>query len=506
MTYQLIHGSAHNIPIPDKSVHSLICSPPYFGLRKYAGDQGIEWPTVEYSPMAGLAPIRVQGCEPGCDHEWADGKTVNVGRRDADTRNTWQYQAGIRPNIYQASSGGDTQTTQGAYCIHCGGWRGGLGLEVSIEAFIGHLILCLREWHRILRDDGTCWVNLGSSYNGSGGIGNIDGKQGTNKGSLDKRPTRINGLKPKDLILVMDRFANAAQADGWYIRSRPPWIKRNSMPESVTDRPSTSHEEWVMLAKSENYFWDIEAIKMPAKEWTGRAATFARNGAVSEHVLPGQTAAVHRADRTDTIDTSTGRNRRTGDWYYESLDIAISEIETWLNHAKQVRKTGGLLLDVDGDPAAFLVNPRPYKEAHFATFPQQMIEPIIRGATSAHGVCAKCGAPWRRVVERTQYRPEIVPNGYRNVDESRGDKTRKISGKEYNEQVQSKTTGWEPTCTCNCDEVTPAVVCDPFVGSGTSIRAAMKLGRNAIGVDISDEYLGDLVPERASNIQMELAL
>jgi hypothetical protein len=121
-------------------------------------------------------------------------------------------------------------------------------------------------------------------------------------------------------------------------------------------------------------------------------------------------------------------------------------------------------------------------------------------------VTAACLAPYRRVVERTQYQPEVVPNGHRNVDESRNDKTRKISGREYNEQVQSRTTGWQRTCNCDCDEVIPATVCDPFAGSGTTLRSAMKLGRSAIGVDISHEYLSDLVPERTSNIQMELAL
>lgn len=170
--YQLIHGSAHNIPIPDKSVHCLVTSPPYFGLRVYQDTHPIEWPTVEYAPMPGVAPIRVPAQT--CD----------------------------------------------------------LGLENDIESYIGHLMLCLREWWRVLRDDGTCWVNLGDSMS--------SGKQEAS---------------------VPERFKLAAQADGWICRSTIIWSKPNPMPESVTDRPTKAHEYVYLLAKAVRYYYDADAIR-----------------------------------------------------------------------------------------------------------------------------------------------------------------------------------------------------------------------------------------------------
>lgn len=265
MSYQLIHGSAHSLPqIPDKSVHLICTSPPYFGLRSYSGDQAIEWPTVEYAPMAGLAPIRVQGCEPGCVHEWADGKPVGVGRNDGGR------DIGGRGGNYQGDGQHKSQTTQGAYCIYCSGWRGGLGLEPTIEAYIGHLILCLREWHRILRPEGLCFVNLGDSYNGSNGSGGDYNVGGLREGQPRYPGRRANGLKPKDLMMVPSRFALAAQAEGWYLRSAIVWAKGVSfiphyagscMPESVQDRPTNGYEMVYMLAKSPSYYYDADAVK-----------------------------------------------------------------------------------------------------------------------------------------------------------------------------------------------------------------------------------------------------
>lgn len=122
-------------------------------------------------------------------------------------------------------------------------------------------------------------------------------------------------------------------------------------------------------------------------------------------------------------------------------------------------------------------------------------------------VDAKCGAPWERVVEReSNPRREVgrFPSDYRaNVDGVRAPGSGSGTGALT---PSTRTTGWAPTCSCGCDDVTPCVVLDPFAGSGTSLRVAMSLGRSAIGVDMSETYLTDLVPKRTSNVQMQLAL
>lgn len=217
MNYRLLQGDNRAVldTMPAKSIHAIICSPPYFGLRSYSGDQQVEWPTVEYAPMPGLPMLRIQGCEPGCKHEW--GETQIVHQRGSDVGSTLSG---------PQNRGRQEKATTGQYCQLCGGWRGGLGNEPTLEAYIGHLILCLRSWHRVLRDDGCAFVNLGDSFAGSGGAGGDYNAGGIREGQPKFKPGNPkNGLKAKDLQMVPARFALAAQADGWYVRSRIIWAK-----------------------------------------------------------------------------------------------------------------------------------------------------------------------------------------------------------------------------------------------------------------------------------------
>ena len=402
MTYQLIQASAHQTGLPDKSVHMICTSPPFYGLRVYSGEQMIEWPTVRYSPMPGLPEITIQGCEPGCVHEW--GNTLVVHQRGS---------VGEKSTLMGPQNGGRKQEVeQGAYCIHCGGWRGGLGNEPHPEAFIGHLILVMREMWRILRDDGVAWVNLGDSYNGSGGAGGDYGPGGSKEGQPKFPGRKVGGLKPKDMIQIPARFALAAQADGWYVRSRLPWLKRNGMPDSCTDRPSQVIEDIFLLAKSEKYYFDMQAIKQPVAE-----ASIGRLSQDIEHQI-GTTRANGGAKTNGNLKAvgsiSGGRNFRSSDLFFK----------TWQ----------GLVTSDDGEPLAMVVNPKGYSGAHFACWPLEI--PLT---------CIKASCP---------------PDG---------------------------------------------VVCDPFNGSGTTGRAALQLNRSYIGIDVSQEYLEDLAPERLSNVQIELA-
>ncbi|MCP4902989.1 MAG: hypothetical protein GY906_38995 [bacterium] len=130
-----------------------------------------------------------------------------------------------------------------------------------------------------------------------------------------------------------------------------------------------------------------------------------------------------------------------------------------------------------------------YPGCHFATFPPKLIEPCVLAGTSAEGCCSLCGKPWERVVEREAYTPEIVEDGARNVDDSRGDKTRKLSGADYNKQVSSVTTGWDLACSCPATKPAPCTILDPFAGSGTTGETALKYGRRFIGIELSTEYM-----------------
>jgi DNA modification methylase len=142
-----------------------------------------------------------------------------------------------------------------------------LGQEETPEKFVESLVNVFREVRRVLRDDGTVWLNLGDSYNGSGGQGtkpNIMSKEAAE--GRGGKAIKVNGIKPKDLIGIPWRVAFALQADGWYLRQDIIWSKPNPMPESVTDRCTKAHEYIFLLSKSPKYYYDNEAIKEDSAE------------------------------------------------------------------------------------------------------------------------------------------------------------------------------------------------------------------------------------------------
>jgi DNA modification methylase len=152
---------------------------------------------------------------------------------------------------------------------------GQFGLEPTPEEYVTKLVEVFREVKRILRKDGTLFLNLGDSYAGSGKGGNPEdsewagfmGNKSREKSAQASRPIIPSGLKPKDLVGIPWRVAFALQADGWYLRSDIIWSKPNSMPESVTDRPTKSHEYIFMFSKNAKYYFDQEAVKVPQVEY-----------------------------------------------------------------------------------------------------------------------------------------------------------------------------------------------------------------------------------------------
>ena len=145
---------------------------------------------------------------------------------------------------------------------------GQIGLESTPAAFVEKLVAVFREVRRVLRDDGTLWVNIGDSYNAHPGQRKVTdtpgAKQATSFGSLGAPSRSVDGLKPKDIIGVPWMLAFALRADGWYLRQDIIWHKPNPMPESVQDRCTKSHEYIFLLSKSERYYFDSEAIAEPA--------------------------------------------------------------------------------------------------------------------------------------------------------------------------------------------------------------------------------------------------
>ena len=240
-------------------------------------------------------------------------------------------------------------TSSPYYSLRDYGVAGQIGQEDTVEEYIKNVVAVFREVKRVLKDDGTLWLNLGDSYAGSGkartkaGTSNNVGKhykQSTHKGSLQGiiHKTPLSGwLKPKDLIGVPWRVAFALQEDGWYLRQDIIWHKPNVMPESVKDRCTKSHEYIFLLSKSKNYYFDAEAIKEPVVSIKGNNKTF-RNGGVYTK----------------------------GQSYFNSKKI---EAETHGNKPNESGKRNKR--DV------WTIPTYPYTEAHFAVFPPALIQPCI---------------------------------------------------------------------------------------------------------------------------------
>lgn len=308
------------------------------------------------------------------------------------------------------------------------GTEGQLGLEKTPQEYVQRLVNVFREIRRVLRDDGTVWLNLGDSYN-SGRDGGHPGGKNSGFQKVDSRyqnrsGANAPGLKPKDLVGIPWRLAFALQEDGWYLRSDIIWSKRVVMPSSVKDRPTKSHEYVFLLTKREKYFYDQESIREISLEGSG------------------------------------GRNKRS----------------------------------------VWEINPKPYKGAHFATWPPDLVKPMIQAGTSECGACPQCGSPWKRVVTKGdvdkkhqkacgadksgEYHGEAIKDYQGALAENPSDVKRRILA-----GLRQRSFHWEPTCECKENPTSRSIVLDPFSGSATTGMVALQEGRDYIGIDLNESYL-----------------
>lgn len=321
-----------------------------------------------------------------------------------------------------------------------------IGLEQTPEEYIQQMVEVFHEVKRVLRDDGTLWLNLGDSFSGSGqGIWK-NKPEGSNKGSRfnhgDKAPKVDHGLPAKNLCMIPARVALALQADGWILRSDIIWEKPNCMPDSVKDRPTKSHEYIFLLAKSPKYFYDNEAIKEPA---------------------------IHKDDRRKGKGRLTYDGKRQGK-LGEGQEAFVS------------------ISDTRNKRSVWRVNTKPFKGIHTATYPPELIEPCILAGTSEKGHCPKCGARWERQVESKRYaRDELDPNDPRYRPNTYSGKYEDVNGKGDAGYTDTKTIGWKPSCSCG-EQPVPDVVIDPFFGAGTTGYVARRLERSCIGIELNPEY------------------
>jgi DNA modification methylase len=443
------HGDALETlrELPAESVHMCVTSPPFFGLRDYGTGA---W----------------EGGDPDCDHvaqrrEPVVGSSSTLGfPSDGGPRRI------AEGNTYHEAYGQQYRDV----CGKCGARRVDqqIGLEATPDRWVASLVAVFRQVHRVLRRDGTLWVEVGDSYAaGKSGrtdaqtLGDYDLRRGHAVGALEARTARREaglgeikqrkpppGMKPKDLVGAPWLLAFALRADGWYLRSDIIWARPNPMPESVTDRPTKSHSYVFLLAKQPRYYFDADAIR---EDGTGRTA--------------GNNGHVKGAGRDDP--------------YFRTREgFAAVADKPW--HARNKR-------------SVWTIPTQPLPDQHYAAYPEALVEPCILAGTSERGVCPECGAPWVRETERqetgrkyTGQRPYAV-DGF-------------VRGYEPGQEVAITTTGWRPTCAHSLEPVA-ATVLDPFGGSGTTALVARRLGRRVTLIELSGDYCA-LIERRTQQLSL----
>lgn len=369
------------------------------------------------------------------------------------------------------------------------GVKGQLGLEKTPKLFIKSLVVIFREIKRVLRDDGTVWLNMGDSYAAAAKSRTSEQacrKSGLNGGHnsqiacKDQKSKLIGKLKAKDLVGIPWMLAFALRDDGWYLRQDIIWHKTTSMPESVTDRCTKNHEYIFLLTKKPKYYYDHIAIMQDAKNpaddirrlndqtWDNKtspdemrnglrpkaSSTFKRENSKRGAVIPGQQAATHRPDREDTF--ANGKANKRSVW---------------------------------------TVTPRSFVDAHFATYPQELIIDCIKAGSSEYGYCTQCSQPYKRYVSKN-----LVPTNKASFNS-------KADSRDFNADLQDagsnrvkdghkpgwinafETLGWVPSCKCANTKRKPGLILDPFMGAGTTALVAQKLNRNFIGFELNPKYV-----------------
>jgi DNA modification methylase len=369
MTAQLYQGDCIETMrgLPDGCVQTCVTSPPYYGLRDYG--------TATW-----------EGGSAECDH-----------RKNPEA---YSDKAMAKSTIGAHSNTGHAQEGYKNVCGKCGAKRidNQIGLEDTPDAYVAKLVDVFREVRRLLRDDGTLWLNLGDSYaatsRGTGGktSSTLNAKRDEYGDLADDRKSQpwmdeaikfdlhAAGLKPKDLIGIPWLVAFALRADGWYLRSDIIWHKPNPMPESVTDRPTKAHEYIFLLSKSREYFYDADAIRehqLSTPHTRDRASNFGKQGKVGNH-LQGSPVIVEDGYR----------NKRS----------------------------------------VWTVTTKPYAEAHFATFPPDLIEPCILAGSkvgdtvldpfSGSGTTGAVSLKHGRKYIGCELNPEYIELSYRRIERS----------------------------------------------------------------------------------------
>jgi DNA modification methylase len=416
--------------LPEHSVDMVMTSPPYYGLRAYKAE-----------------PL-IWDAQDGCQHEW--GKEVSAeNKSNFDSFNDYRKEGMPTGGNHTVRDG--TKSTSN-FCIHCNAWKGQLGSEPTPDLYITHLCDIFDDVKRVLKKTGTIYVNLDDSYAGSGnGSNDYRAMAGGNPKYTHfadiyqgQKPGQISDIPAKSLIGIPARFQLEMIQRGWICRNIIIWHKDSVMPESVKDRFTNDYEFIFIFSQAQKYFFErqFEPLKQESKERLMRNHfTNYDPGYINDNPQK-----LHQGEKLtqDEADNILVRNKRT----------------TWT------------------------INPQGFKGEHYATYPEELCRTPIE-ASCPEFVCSKCGKPRTKIYEREILKPlKDVPYTADTLGNNNGIGQSSLGGQE--DKVNTHVIGLSD---CRCGAPFENGVClDPFSGVATTGVMEKKLGRQYIGIEISEKY------------------
>lgn len=317
-----------------------------------------------------------------------------------------------------------------------------LGQEPTPEEYVHNMVLLFREISRVLREDGTVWLNLGDTYisnpaKGRSGSGKNAQYLGGTSATLQTRAQHKSDIPAKNLVGIPWRVAFALQADGWYLRQEIIWHKPNAMPEAVRDRCTRNHEHLFLLTRNSRYYFDYYTIQT-------KATTTSPGGFVTK---------------------AASKRKGTG------LESTKDYIPTGRSNKRTV----------------WTIPTARYPDSHFAVFPEELAETCIRAGSSAMGCCAHCGTPLRRILE-----DERIATRPAHKTKTAGKSSAVMGNRDpQRHETLVRHKGWEAGCHCASALETPrpCKVLEPFGGSGTTAEVACRLGRDVAICELNPDYI-----------------
>ena len=560
--------------IPSESVDCVVSSPPYYSLRDYSGVAMYSDADIDKVKVIAISDLqehrdRVSDSQKGryyltepvfndkekkwfinlkydvseiwgenleCEHEWIEyARRGQSGGKNSDKLN-------IKKSNEQNFQIFEDQKQN--VCSKFGAWKGQLGLEPTYQMYIDHMMLVMKELKRILKKTGTLFWNMGDSYSGSGGAGGDYNPGGIREGQPKYKQGKSE-IPSKSLMMIPERLAMAMIDDGWILRNKLCWFKKNAMPTSVLDRFSNKWEYVFFFTKSQKYYFDLDSIRKPLAESSikrisqenisnqfksGKSAEFAETDPVNnipkimnnmhqkyqqEGAYKGSHSGYFNEDGSlrvnqnganpgDVIEPEAvdeGINSKNGSHYNPNganprgmnhdeilydlfMDLDIQD--AFVDYLEMERPE--LLM-----PSILDIPTMPHSFAHFAVFPETLVDPLITAGCPSE-VCVKCGKPKLPFFTDTgryydhgtgEYAEYHTKETNRKIVDVTGVSDSSVFNTDL---IKERVIKWLPSCNCNAG-FEPGTVLDPFAGSGTVGVVAKKQGKNAILIEVSPEYV-----------------